>query len=249
MARVSLNVWKKFEPIMKSNWVYLSHFLDTNTPSYGNGDGVSIERVRQISKGDSSNNTSIQLPVHIGTHIDSPYHFDEAGKTLDKYDPGTWVFSDIHVIEYEVRPGELLGGDNWLDLFKKVPETTDLLLVKTGFEKYRKDAVANPDDSLYIFHNPGWMPEAGIWLRENRSIRAIGFDFISLSSYENREIGREAHRAFLKSKLNNQENVNDPILIIEDMKLSSLDFDPDEVVALPLMIMGVDGAPVTIIAR
>jgi|TARA_B100000315_G_scaffold247539_1_gene276348 kynurenine formamidase len=49
----------------------------------------------------------------------------------------------------------------------------------------------------YIFHYPGIDAEIGFWLRENRSIKMLGLDFISLSSYAHRKEGRRAHRAFL----------------------------------------------------
>ena len=55
----------------------------------------------------------------------------------------------------------------------------------------------------------------GMSLRKEYSlIRAIGFDWISLSSYKNHELGREAHRIFL-----DPEKERHPILLIEDMVL------------------------------
>ena len=73
-------------------------------------------------------------------------------------------------------------------------------------------------------------------------VRAIGFDFISLSPYQNRNLGREAHRTFL-----DPEGVNAPILVIEDMDLSA---DLSRLISVwifPLRISGVDSAPCTVI--
>ena len=75
-------------------------------------------------------------------------------------------------------------------------------------------------------------------------MRAIGFDFISLTAYQHREIGREAHRAFL-AKYRDKP----PIRIIEDMALAALSKAPSEVTVLPLFVRGADGAPVTVLAR
>ena len=73
-----------------------------------------------------------------------------------------------------------------------VPIKTDLLLIKTGFAIFR-----NSNDPLerekYVSQGPGISPEIGNWLRKFRNVRAIGFDFISLTSYQHREIGRRAH--------------------------------------------------------
>ncbi len=68
------------------------------------------------------------------------------------------------------------------------------------------------------------------------NLRAIGFDFISISSLKNRKEGRKAHREFLK----------DDILIIEDMKLSDLKDRPDSILVSPLFIDKADGSPVSI---
>jgi len=234
-----------------NKWVYLSHQLNAATPAYGKGEGFRVQRVSSIANGDTSNNSFFQLSSHLGTHIDSSYHFEKAGYSLDQLTAEQWVFSSVHVIEYQAVPGEMLGGSNWLTLFEQTPVDTDLLLVKTGFERYREKASLVPDDSLYIFHNPGWLPEAGLWLRENRNIRAIGFDFISLTSYQNRSLGRQAHRAFLASQPDGAANdwKHDPIMIIEDMKLSELTEIPELVIAAPLLFEGADGSPATVLAK
>ena len=52
--------------------MYLSHFIDTNTPCYGGKKGlISITDATSIKKGDTSNSKSISIGNHIGTHIDS----------------------------------------------------------------------------------------------------------------------------------------------------------------------------------
>ena len=66
-------------------------------------------------------------------------------------------------------------------------------------------------------------------------------DFISITSYQNREIGRLAHRQFLGGK--------NPLLLVEDMDLSSLKKTPRSLICAPLLIENIDGSPVTIIAE
>ncbi|MDH5719785.1 MAG: cyclase family protein [Spirochaetia bacterium] len=229
---------------MKECWIYLSHKLEVSTPAYGNGEKLSIQRVKSIDVGDSSNNSVLIMSTHLGTHVDSPFHFDLRGRTLDKISANEWVYNNVYLIEYHAKPCELIGGHDWLEIFNQIPVETDLLLVKTDFEKYRNEAREKPYDSQYIFKNPGWRPEAGSWLRKNRKIRAVGFDFISLTSYENRELGREAHRAFLGTN-----DDTEPILIVEDMKLSEINKNPKQVIILPIIFENADGSPVTVIAR
>jgi len=72
----------------------------------------------------------------------------------------------------------------------------------------------------------------------------MGFDAISLTSFQHRELGREAHRAFLCP-----HKTHNPILIIEDMHLEKLTHTPASVICGPLMLKDADGVPVTVIAE
>jgi hypothetical protein len=49
-------------------------------------------------------------------------------------------------------------------------------------------------------------------------LKMIGLDWILLTCYENRTLGRDALKAFLSSTINETKNMN-PLLTIEDMKL------------------------------
>ncbi len=217
-------------------WVSLSYCIDKDTPSYGNGESLSVENVSSISKGDTANSVIWKIPNHLGTHIDFPKHFDNKGNRLSDYDVNFWicdhpVFIDVSTVSkgYILTPEDL-----GLDL---VDRETDLLLIKTGFSKYRKS-------KDYWQYNPGFSPEIADFLRtELSNVKMIGFDSISLSSYTNRTLGREAHRSFLKNKK--------PILIIEDMDLTKLKAGTDliEVIVSPLMIKDADGSPCSVLAK
>ena len=129
---------------------------------------------------------------------------------------------------------------------RRMPVDTDLLLLRTGFERFR-----NVNDmDRYIFEGPGIEAEVGVWLREKYHLKFIGFDFLSLTSYCHREAGREAHRAFLSrdGKYGKKALTGDPILIIEDMHLTELGGEVSSVIVAPLRYTMADGAPVTVIA-
>ena len=106
-----------------------------------------------------------------------------------------------------------------------------MLLIKTGFEKYRAE-------EIYWQNSPGLHPKLAYWLKEKSpSLKAIGIDFISISNLNNRALGRQAHIAFLSKN----------ILLIEDMKLSCVNSNLKTVIVLPLRVEGADGAPCTAI--
>ena len=214
--------------------IFLSHLIDNDTPTYGDSSGIKISHATCMDHGDTANSLSIKINNHVGTHIDLPKHFDNNEKVLEQYPACEWVFNNVQLVNISLKEEEMLSVSH---LKKKLREDIEVLIIKTGFEKFRHQ-------ESYWKNNPGVLPEVGTWLRNNfQSIKIIGFDFISLTCFQKREIGRTSHRAFLESNKNNE-----PIRIIEDMKLSEIDTDPKKLVVLPLMIKGADGVPVNIIA-
>ena len=215
--------------------VFLSHLLTKDTPGYGGAPGFFCESKASIAAGNSANSSEWRLSNHIGTHIDVPYHFAEQGDTIDLYPAESWFFESPSLIDYPAKPAELILPGDWLNA---LPLESDLLLLRTSFEKHRRE-------SIYWEQNPGFSPELGAWLRKNRpQLRAIGADILSATSWQHREVGRKAHLRFLDPAL-----AGKPILIIEDMALQSLVKSPRRVVVAPMRVEGGDGGPVTVIAE
>ena len=213
--------------------IYLSHSISEQTPLYGGEKAISIERRSEISKGASSNTKFLKFPNHSGTHIDFPNHFSDSGKTINDYSPSFWNISNVFVIDYRAQAGEIIN-DVVLQ-YNIIPANTEFLIIKTSFGDNRKKKV-------YWENNPGLDPLlAKIIKKQCPNIKIIGFDFISVSSYQNRILGREAHKKFL---------IENGILLIEDMKLDEINGrNISSITALPLMIDNIDGAPITIIAE
>jgi len=223
---------------MKNRYIYLSHAIASSIPVYGNpAMEVEITPIKQICNGDSCHTFAFKIENHWGTHMDSPNHFFAEGKTLTEMEPGELIFENIQVVEIPC-PEEFLITSKHLG--NSVRENTDLLLIKTGMEDYR-------GQERYSCRNPGMSEESGLYLRESYpNLRAIGFDFISLSSFQNRAEGRKAHQSYLDPNADGR-----PILIIEDMALASVSGVTriQSVVAAPLRVAGIDSGPVTVIAE
>lgn len=220
-------------------WVSLSHPLATTTPLYGGG-AVRIERVRAMEAGDSSNNSTLTLPAHAGTHIDAPRHFDAGGRTLDSFSPDYWHAERPWLIDCLASPGELLDLAKLGRHLATIPDDCDLLLLRTGFERLR-----DADPETYSSRGPGLAPETCDWLRRHRNLRMLGLDFVSVSSFLHREMGRQAHRMLLAA----HESGAEPILPVEDMALAVLETVPTESWIIPVLFTAADGAPVTAIAK
>ena len=212
--------------------VYLSHFIDNDTPCYGGRKSIDIAPASSIKNGDSSNSLSINIGNHVGTHIDFPRHFSSEGKTLSDYTAKFWGFSEIGIVEASAKENQVI--DQTLVDTSKIHPKTELLLIRTGFQKFRHS-------EIYWKYNPGVSPQLASVLKSRcPSLSVVGFDFISLSPFQNRKLGRAAHKSFL---------IDNDILIIEDMNLENLTFIPSQVTIAPMQINGADGVPVTVFAR
>ena len=214
---------------------YLSHSLTTDTPSYGNKDEVRLVQKSSISAGDTSNTTDLRLTNnHIGTHLDMPNHFYENGKTITDIDPSEWFFEKVGLIDIECEKGRLINEADFKT--HEILVDTDFLIIRTGFEKFR-------DQDIYWNAYPGISEKACEYLRRNfANLRAVGFDFISLSSPLFKLEGKAAHRVLL------DERAGSFILIIEDMKIAHLSKNPSKIIIAPLLLEKGNGGPVTILA-
>jgi arylformamidase len=213
--------------------IYLSHYINNQTPLYGGEKAIEIETRSEISQGASSNTKFLKIPNHAGTHIDFPNHFSDLGKTINDYPASFWTFNNIQILNYPAQAEEIIDENVIRNL--DIPSNTEFLIINTGFGKHR-------ENDIYWNNNPGLAPLlAKAIKRRCPNLKVIGFDFISVSGYQNRLLGREAHKEFL---------LENDILLIEDMKLKGLQGkEIASITALPLMIDNIDGAPISIIAE
>jgi kynurenine formamidase len=213
--------------------IFLSYLLDQKTPSYGDRNTFEITKKSDMLNGDIANDSFISTTVHIGTHIDMPYHFYNDGQTIEDFDADFWIFNKPLLISIE--PQSLLIKNELIErLDTLADEGFDLLIVRTGICDIR-------DEQRYWSENYGFHPDIYDYIvRKFPSVRVFGFDSISVSGITDRLAGREAHKRFLNPKK--------PILLLEDMDLR--DFDKisaiKKIIVAPLRISQCDGLPCTI---
>ncbi|MBF0516201.1 MAG: cyclase family protein [Nitrospirae bacterium] len=212
---------------------FLCHTLsDDLNPVYGGHKSIAIERLKSIEGGDSANVSSFTMENHWGTHVDAPNHFFEHGIRVSEYPAEFWFFKNPQVIQVELKPSEVISA------LPEISLQADMLLIQSGWCSCRHEDV-------YVKENPGIDPAVGFSLRSKfPRLRAVGLDWISVSPYTDRTLGRLTHRAFL-----DPEGQGSPILLVEDMDLSMTLDALREVVVLPLRISGLDSAPCTIIGQ
>jgi arylformamidase len=217
--------------------IYLSHILDEATPSYANKSPFQMEKRRSMCCGDVANDSYLHMSAHLGTHVDMPVHFHQDAQSIVHYEAKFWFFNNPIVIE--VKPQGLILYDEIIEQLETCAreqlEACDILIVKTNIELKRGNVA-------FWEENPGFSPALYDYFKKNiPNLRILGFDSISLSSYQNRDIGREAHQKFL--------NPQGPILPLEDMKLDAINAHTNfqKIVVSPLRIAGCDGLPCTVL--
>lgn len=219
-------------------FIWLSYKIDKNTPVYGGQKGFVSEHQKAIERGDTANTSKWQLPNHIGTHIDFPYHFYQDGQTIVDFPPDFWIFSNrrIQIVEVELPNEELLIKPEHITS-DDINFDAELLLLKTGFHTYR-------NNEKYWQNNPGASIEFSEWIKQHfKQLRLFGIDTISISSWQHRDIGRKVHKKLL--------DIKKPVLIIEDMDLSKVTNETifKMIYVAPLLIRKSDGSPCTILAE
>jgi kynurenine formamidase len=218
-----------------SKMIFMSHILFEGTPTYGDRDTLTITPKSEIKDGVGANTSTIHFSNnHMGTHMDTPFHFCENGKKTQAYKAEEFFFNNVAVVKLPCSEARLITRED-LEL-NQISKEIDFLFIDTGYEQYRSEAKYHND-------NQGLDASLADALRtEFPHLKAVGFDFISLTSWKFRTEGREGHRAFLCG--------DRPFLIVEDVSFATLkDRNIEWLVMAPLRTVDGNGGPVTLMAK
>ena len=215
--------------------IFLSYVLDENTPTYGARDKFTIIPNSQIVDGVGANTSTWSFSNnHMGTHMDPHYPFIESGQRTIDYSAEDFYFDNVSIIEKKCDKGDLISLST--EEINSISEKTNFLIIKTGYCKFRLI-------DKYHNDNPGLESNLANILKEKLpNLKGVGFDFISLTSWNHRAHGRLSHRSFLGEPNN--------FLVIEDMDLLEINYLTivNSLVIAPLRTIDGNGGPVTIIA-
>lgn len=203
------------------NWMDISMPL-TNDISHWPGD-VPFEFGLSASKEQtgSVNVGRISTSVHIGTHIDAPFHFDNGGKKVHDLDVNIYIGTALIA---DMRGSSTIG--------RKELEQVDLkgarrLILRTREASSPKSFPVNP---------PYIRPDAGPWLKE-KGVVLLGVDVPSVDELSSKTM--DSHHSL-------HEN---GVCILENLRLDEVHPGLYELIALPLPLYGADGSPVRAVVR
>jgi arylformamidase len=199
--------------------------LKTDMPTWPDSVGLRLIRTMSLEEGDTANVSRLDCDVHMGTHVDAPWHFLKDGFTVDAMSLD--VLIGPAVVGYlpeagVITPSELASLN--------LPASTKRLLLRTrnselwaaGVTEFRKDYVA-------------LSAEAARWIVD-RGIRLVGIDYLSVQSYEDDPL---THQILMKAG----------IIIVEGLNLAGVQPGSYELICLPIRLVGADGAPVRAVLR
>ncbi|MGH9448961.1 MAG: cyclase family protein [Terriglobia bacterium] len=219
--------------------VKLSYNLSENMPFYEGIPQPKIEPFADFSKGNQWRSLYFTTNNHFGTHVDAPNHFCPTGRKICEYKIEDLIFERVAILPISIGETELINPEH-LSGLRGVRQDCDLLLIKTGFSRFRESA-----PRTYADRSPGFSRRSAEYVMDALpTLRALMVDFISMAAAAHMEDGCDAHRVFLGYPGPGKRS----ILLIEDSFIPDALPVPKKVYAVPLFFEGLDSAPCTVFA-
>jgi len=197
----------------------ISVSLHDGMPIWPDSDGIKLFRISRMESGDRCNSSKLICDIHVGTHIDAPYHFSAEGATVDEI-PFNVLIGPVVVVHFPNSNVITLTDLKNLVLPEGVSRilfrTKNSDLWKKGITEFKQDYVALMSDAA------SWLVDMGFCL--------VGIDYLSIQIYGDDSI---THKILLE---------ND-IIILEGLNLTNIKPGIYELICLPLKLNGAEGAP------
>ena len=196
----------------------ISRRLVSGTAVWPGDTPYELQRVLNISQGQSVNLTTLTLSAHTGSHVDAPLHFSDDGPSIDQLDL-TPYWGLAQVVTVAKAAGPLFAGDFAGRDLSLAPR----LLVRSPAGELDQNQF--PAEFVYP------SPELAAHLAAARII-LFGSDAPSMDDQDSKAL--PGHHALRRHGIS----------ILEWLDLRAVEDGLYELVALPLRIAGGDGSPV-----
>lgn len=203
----------------------ISLALHEGLPSWPGSCGFRLVRTSVLDGEGHSNNSRIEMDVHVGTHIDAPWHFIPGGRTVEELELGK-LMGSAYVASFPGIPEinrEMLEAAH-------IPDDIPRLLLKTDNSKQWTEQ-QNEFKTDFV----ALTPDAAAWLVENDFV-LVGIDYLSIQKFGDPAL---THEILLEAE----------IIIVEGLNLAHVDEGTYELYCLPLKLAGSDGAPARALLR
>jgi kynurenine formamidase len=217
----------------------LSYPIRENDAVWPDNFTVALKSFNSMDKGDPCNTFIFEMNNHFGTHIDAPRHFIADGVQVAELPLERFIFECPLLLDIPKSSFEKIQKEDLIP-FAEIIAGCDLLMIRTGFSKYR-----DSNRESYTRQNPSMSSGGAKYLMDNfPNIKALALDTLSLASFSDPQDGDLAHQ-YILGKYHDRF-----VCIIEDVDLSGLvSNNIVRVFAVPLFIKGLDSSPVTMFAE
>jgi arylformamidase len=193
--------------------------LRPNIVTYGGDEpGPDLQYTKLLSRGDSSNLSTVFLGSHTGTHVDAPHHFIDGRATVEALDPASLI-GRAQVVEHKGAGHISASGLDSTGLADGVRR----VLFKTINGRFW-------DDESFHEEFVGLEIDAARVLVE-RGVRLVGIDYLSIEKFK--APGHETHVALLEAG----------VVILEGLDLRAVQPGEYTMCCAPLKLVGAEGAP------
>lgn len=181
---------------------------------------LEVRRLRSLEH-DKANVSEICISSHSGTHVDPARHFLADGRTVDQLPldilNGPADVADFCHVERMVTAADLDAAALPADCRRLLLRTTNSRFWAEEGRTFRTDYV-------------GLSPDGAEWI-VRRGIQLVGIDYLSVEPY--RLPGHPVHKTLLQAD----------VILLETLNLSAVSPGRYQLICLPLLIAGGDGAP------
>lgn len=198
----------------------ISVTISPSLPTWPGDPKLELEKSESMDRGAHNNVSRISSSVHLGTHVDAPYHFLNDGGTVDQL-PLEVLTGPCYVAQLpdgiEAITAEVLERTEiTADMKRVLFGTRNSHLWARGESEFQTDFVAITEDGAE------WLVERGVQL--------IGVDYLSVAPYGD---SVPTHTVLLQAG----------VVIVEGLNLSNVMRGFYDLYCLPLKIADCDGAP------
>ena len=199
--------------------------LDANLPTYPGNTPFSLEAIKRIARGDSSNVSTLHMSAHAGTHVDAPRHFFDDGAGAEAL-PLEMLMRPRRGSSKSRRAPAIAAEDlAGIDLSEDVRAADqDAQLAAVG---HRRSSTPTTSAS----------PSRARSTWSSTASRSLGVDYLSVEQFKTP--GAPAHHVLLGAGT----------IVIEGLNLRDVEPGIYEMFCLPLRIVGSDGAPARVVLR
>jgi arylformamidase len=178
--------------------------------------------------------SSVSMFCHYGTHVDAPNHFIRGGKSIETAPLAKLIGAAALIDLSDHGPETGISGDT-LEVRARHVERGDIAILRTGWT----DAAWGTER---FWHSGPFLEESGAdWLVE-RGVNAIVYDFAE--EYAVRRPGFRGEECAVHHKILGEEIYN-----IEYVRGLAQIVQPRlAILALPVKLVGLDGAPARVVA-